>query len=62
MSEDEQALLVSEYIGFLNSSILVTGGFLIGSQPCSVGGMSIGVNSSIREADTGICIHTSQLK
>ena len=51
--EEEQTLLVSEYTDFLNSSILVTGGFLISSQPCSVEGMSIGVNSSIRETDTG---------
>ena len=50
LPEEEQ---ISEYTDFLNSSILVTGGFLISSQPCSVEGMSIGVNSSIRETDTG---------
>ena len=52
--EEEQNIL--EYTQFLNSSILVTGGFLISTQPCIVEGMKIEVNASIREADAGIYI------
>ena len=52
--EKQNVLFVSEYTPFLNSSILVTGGFLVSTQPCIVEGMRIEVNTSIREANAGI--------
>ena len=54
--EEQNIFFVSEYTQFLDSSILVTGGFLITTQPCIVEGMKIEVNASIRETDAGIYI------
>ena len=57
VTEKEDTFVVSsEYTEFLNSSVLVTGAVLVSTQPCSVEGMTFGVNASIKEPETGIVI------
>ena len=61
---------MSDLTEFLTSSVLVTGGLLVSTQPCSVEGMSIETNASIRDPDAGMrvcnstfayCIHGHRL-
>lgn len=50
VTETENEFVVSsEYIQFLNSSVLVARAVLVSTQPCSVEGMRIDVNASIKE-------------
>ena len=57
VTETENEFVVSsEYMGFLNSSVLVARAVLVSTQPCSVEGMRIDVSASIKEPTTGIII------
>ena len=45
---------ISNLTEFLTSSVLVTGGLLVSTQLCSVEGVSIETNASIRDPNAGM--------
>ena len=58
VTETENEFVVSsEYIQFLNSSVLVARAVLVSTQPCSVEGMRIDVNASIKELTGIVLLH-----
>ena len=54
VGRENERITVSELKDFLNSSVLVTGAILVGTQPCTIEGMRMSVNASIKQPSAGM--------
>ncbi len=53
ITKEDETLSISNHTNFLESAELITGAILVSTAPCQLVGLSIRVNASIRETNTG---------